>query len=214
MDAKNGPVFVPRSFVRCRQRHDQSAREKVQLSARTADTRSSMKSTLTRSGKKLPRNTNKDVLSQSRSSEGSSVPNSASQSCGTHSSTSFQGIQRPSPANASIDAKRTEVKIWQIGAHFPLFATLSGAPVHFVFDMDGMGPGMADAAEKASFVPVYHGGDRVYCPVPRTGNRITSLLCVAARGSFLQPSSSFPERHTITLETAVSGRAREVFSIT
>jgi hypothetical protein len=59
----------------------------------------SMKPTLTRSGKKLSRNTNKDVLSQSRSSEGSSVPNSASQSCRTHSSTSFQGIQRPSPAS-------------------------------------------------------------------------------------------------------------------
>jgi hypothetical protein len=52
----------------------------------------------------------------------------------------------------------------------------------------------ADAPEKACFVPIYHAGDRVDYPVPRTGKRITLLACVTADGSFLKPAIVSPRK--------------------
>jgi hypothetical protein len=90
----------------------------------------------------------------------------------------------------AMDAKRTEVTAEQIQAHFAtLFATLSGAPAHFVFNMDEMGhQEWADAPDNGCVVPISHGGNRVYYPVSRTGKRITLLACVAADGSYLKPA--------------------------
>jgi hypothetical protein len=69
-----------------------------------------------------------------------------------------------------------------------LFANVSGAPAHFVFNMDEMGhQTWADAREIMCFVPGDYQEDTVPYPVSRTGKRITLIACVAADGSFVRP---------------------------
>jgi hypothetical protein len=86
-----------------------------------------------------------------------------------------------------MDEKRLDVSIEQIKAPFAtLFAQVSGAPAHFVFNIDEMGhQTWADAQNKTCFVPSDHPGDEVFYPVSRTGKRITLVSCVAADGSTL-----------------------------
>jgi hypothetical protein len=89
-----------------------------------------------------------------------------------------------------MDEKRLKVTTDQIKEYFAnLFANVSGAPAHFVFNMDEMGhQTWSDAHNKTCFVPSDHPGDEMFYPVSRTGKRITLVACVAADGSFLKPA--------------------------
>jgi hypothetical protein len=88
-----------------------------------------------------------------------------------------------------IDEKRLQVDDAAIRDYFGvLFATVSGAPAHFVFNMDEMGhQSWADAQKTVCFVPADFQEPVVHYPVSRTGKRITLVACIAADGSFLRP---------------------------
>jgi hypothetical protein len=96
----------------------------------------------------------------------------------------------------AIKVKRAEVTVDDIRSHFAhLFAPISGAPVHFLFDMDEMGHReWSDSTEKICFAPAHHSEDLVYYPVSRTGKCITLLACVAADGPFLKPAVVIPRK--------------------
>jgi hypothetical protein len=113
-----------------------------------------------------------------------------------------------------MDDKRVAVSIEAIRDHFArLCATVSGAPAHFVFNMDEMGhQTWADAPNKKCYVPTTHPGHEVPYPVPRTGKRITLVACVAADGSFLKPTIIIP-RKTIDLDLYTLGLTPEKVEI-
>jgi hypothetical protein len=88
-----------------------------------------------------------------------------------------------------IDERRAQVSDDAIREYFStLFTTVSGAPAHFVFNMDEMGhQTWADAQQTVCFVPVDFEDSIVHYPVPRTGKRVTLIACIAADGSFIRP---------------------------
>jgi hypothetical protein len=88
-----------------------------------------------------------------------------------------------------MDEKRAQVTDDAIRDYFAgLFATVSGAPAHFVFNMDEMGhQTWVDAEKTVCFVPAEFTEPIVHYPLSRTGKRITLIGCIAADGSFLRP---------------------------
>jgi hypothetical protein len=95
-----------------------------------------------------------------------------------------------------MDQSRIQVPVEDIRAHFQsLWNNISGAPAHFVFNMDEMGhQEWADAPEKVCFVPVSHAPDHVFYPVPRTGKRITLIACCSADGGVVRPAIVIPRK--------------------
>jgi hypothetical protein len=95
-----------------------------------------------------------------------------------------------------IDERRLQVTDDQIQEYFAnLLAAVSGAPAHFVFNMDEMGhQAWADAHDVICFVPRDVEEPTVSYPVSRTGKRITLIACIAADGSYLRPSLIIPRK--------------------
>jgi hypothetical protein len=109
-----------------------------------------------------------------------------------------------------MESNRLEVTGEQVTNYFShLFQTISGAPCHFVFNMDEMGhQDWADAKETVCYGSADSTEDRLYYPVPRTGKRITLIACIAADGSFLRPALVIA-RKTFDDELALQGYTSE-----
>jgi hypothetical protein len=82
-----------------------------------------------------------------------------------------------------------EVPDSAIHDHFVNLAlTIRDIPAQFVFNMDEMGhQACADAQSKSVFVPSEAEWPITY-PVPRTGKRMTLIVCIAADGSRVCPA--------------------------
>jgi hypothetical protein len=93
-------------------------------------------------------------------------------------------------AGTPMEDSRLHVTEQAIRDYFAtLCANVSGAPAHFVFNMDEMGhQTWADAREIICFVPGDYPDETVPYPVSRTGKRVTLVACIAADGSFIRPS--------------------------
>jgi hypothetical protein len=113
-----------------------------------------------------------------------------------------------------MESNRMEVTTEQITNYFcHLFNTISGAPSHFVFNMDEMGhQDWADAKETVCYGPANSTEERLYYPVPRSGKRITLIACIATDGSFLRPGLVIA-RKTYDNELALQGYTSEKVEI-
>jgi hypothetical protein len=89
-----------------------------------------------------------------------------------------------------MDGKRMDVTTEQIREYFHILeSTVSGAPAHFVFNLDEMGhQPWADAKKRKCFVPADASPDSVRYPTSRTGKRITLVACICADGSYVRPT--------------------------
>jgi hypothetical protein len=113
-----------------------------------------------------------------------------------------------------MDDKRITVSIDAIREYFArLCATVSGAPAHFLFNMDEMGhQTWTDAPNKKCHIPKTHPGNEVLYPVPRTGKRMTLVACVAADGSFFKPTIIISTK-MIDVDLYILGLTREKIEI-
>jgi hypothetical protein len=89
----------------------------------------------------------------------------------------------------SMDEKRVDVTDDAIRDSFGvLFATLSEAPEHFIFNLDEIGhQRWADAKGTICFVPSEFAEPGVCYPLSRIGKRVTLNGCIATDGSFICP---------------------------
>jgi hypothetical protein len=88
-----------------------------------------------------------------------------------------------------MEAARTEVTAAQISTYMgELSSNIDGVPAHFVFNMDEVGhQDWADRMDTHCYVPAEYDAHVIHFPVPRTGKRITALVCIGADGSYLRP---------------------------
>jgi hypothetical protein len=96
-----------------------------------------------------------------------------------------------------IDERRLTVGDEAISAYFALLmSTVSGAPAHFIFNMDEMGQSWVHAPETVYFVHSKLTESAIYVPVSRIGKRITLIACIAADHMHSQSfSMRIPSRH-------------------
>jgi hypothetical protein len=90
---------------------------------------------------------------------------------------------------------------------------ISGAPAHFVDNMDEMGyQEWSDAIDTICFAPRDIEDQLIYCPVSRTGKRITLIVCMTADGSYVRPCLIL-QRKTFDDELLVQGFTPEKVEI-
>jgi hypothetical protein len=88
-----------------------------------------------------------------------------------------------------MDELRTEVTEDQISTDLAeLSANIDRVPAHFIFNMDEVGhQDWADRTDTYCSVPADYPAPLIHFPIPRTGKRITVLVCIGADGSYLRP---------------------------
>jgi hypothetical protein len=89
-----------------------------------------------------------------------------------------------------MEEQRPQVKSQQIRDHFAtLSSCISGISCHFVCNMDEPGhQEWADRGRVKCYLPAEDESDFVYFPVSRTEKRITLIACIAADGTYVEPS--------------------------
>jgi hypothetical protein len=89
-----------------------------------------------------------------------------------------------------IDEWRAGVNEDVVREYFATFCRIvSGTPAHFMWDMDEMGhQKWSDARDAICFAPSHLSGRKMDCSVPRSGKRITLIVCISADGSYMRPA--------------------------